>query len=210
MYEKFPRIPHTQETKKRAEDVIGWLGLSFNDLRKKVVLDVGADAGEVAAEGNRRGCTIISLDRLPEGVLWGNGIQENIPYTVGDARLLPFADSTFDYVLSHAAPPTTWTETPELVARTLEEYVRVVKPGGEVRFGSGYHIIGKEAVEHLQTWWEKLLSQTPIIGHDVYEHTRKKHSLAFLRSLHPEIVRVTPKNPKSETQGYCIIKKPAL
>ncbi|HVM73650.1 MAG TPA: class I SAM-dependent methyltransferase [Candidatus Paceibacterota bacterium] len=197
--EKFPRAKHTLETKKRGEDVIGWLGLSFDDLKGKVTLDVGAGSGEVSAEGEKNGCTIIAIDAKPE--LWEEeGIQENIPYAVANARLLPFADNTFDYVLSHAAPPTTWTETPELVAKTLEEYIRVLKPDGEVRFGSGMGTLDDNAINKLMAWWEKVLAATPVVGEKIDQGIRERHSLAFLESLHPQIVREEPKDIRKATQ----------
>lgn len=207
--EKVPRIRHSQETTERAEHVIGWLGLSFDDLKDKISLDAGAGSGAVSSEGEKRGCTIIAIDRSP---IFGmhDAVLDDIPYAIADALRLPFKDETFDYVLSHAAPPTTWTDTPELVARTLEEYYRVLKPGGEIRFGNGLGTLSGGAVDKMMTWREKIFSRAiPVVGKNIDQRIREKHSLDFLKTLHPEIVRSTPKNNVSNTQAYFVIHKPS-
>ena len=206
--EKLVRIKHSSEIKERADDVIGWLGLSFEELKGKMTLDVGVGSGEVSSEGGKKGCTIIAIDSKPE-LRANDGVLEDIPYAVADARRLPFADNTFDYVLSHAAPPTTWTETPELVAKTLEEYFRVLKPGGEIRFGSGMGTLDDDAVNKMMAWWEKLLPHAvPIGGSKIDQLLRERRSLQFMKSLHPEVVRLAPRNKASDTSAYFIVRKP--
>ena len=56
-------------------------------------------------------------------------------FVEGRAESLPFPDHTFDLVLSHGAPPTTWTETAAQAMSVMQEAIRVTKVGGEYRFG---------------------------------------------------------------------------
>lgn len=64
-----------------------------------------------------------------------NAFELDIPHLVlGDAMQLPFKDGVFDLIISHASPPTTWTESPGAKRQTIAELARVLRNGGELRF----------------------------------------------------------------------------
>ena len=72
---------------------------------------------------------------------------ENITATRGDARRLPYPDDTFDaaYLVS------TLGEVPDK-QRSLEELVRVLKPGGRLVVGEGQpdpHMVGLQTLKEL-------------------------------------------------------------
>ena len=118
--------------------ILGDLGLTWDDLRGKKVLDMGAGLGELAEEGKKHGVEIISLDKLEGGAEREGGATppKDIPFVVADAVKMPFGGNKFDLIISHAAPPTL-SESTEEIKDILNEAKRVLKEGGEFRFGPG-------------------------------------------------------------------------
>jgi SAM-dependent methyltransferase len=108
------------------------------------VLDVGTGTGVVAITAARAGAQVTALDLTPELLEQAreNGKiaqQESIVWTEGDAEQLPYADASFDVVLSqfgHMFAP-----RPDVV---VQEMHRVLKPGGRVAFATWppEHLVG--------------------------------------------------------------------
>src|SRR5262245_60234703 len=115
------------------------------------VLDVGCGTGVVAITAARIGARGRGLDLTPELL---ERARENariagveIDFLEGDVEALPFADATFDVVLSqfgHMFAP-----RPEIAVR---EMLRVLKPGGTIAFatwppelliGDGFRLMSK-------------------------------------------------------------------
>ncbi len=99
------------------------------------LLDVACGTGVVAVTAARRGARVRGLDLSP--VLLEDArknaevIGAQIEFREGDAEALPYADATFDVVLSqfgHMFAP-----RPEVVTR---EMLRVLKPGGRIAFST--------------------------------------------------------------------------
>lgn len=201
MIERIARTPQRPKDSIRAHNVLGWLDLTFDDLQGKRVLDVGADEGQVSAEAARHGVDVVSIDKN----IWEEGIKDRSLHVIGDALALPFADESFDYVLSHAAPPLTWSPTKESIVSVLAEYWRVTKPGGEIRFGSGTGTLDTEAFEPIFKWWEKL-----ILKRGQLEDKHRDVSIDFLKALYPHIERhESLHRDESEYAGhYYTIRKP--
>ncbi|HEU4965309.1 MAG TPA: methyltransferase domain-containing protein [Bacilli bacterium] len=93
------------------------------------LLDVGCGTGQSAAYiAKRYGCAVTGLDRHPlmlekaERRMRREGLAVRL--VQGDAHALPFADQTFDVVLSESVTIFTDLNT------TLQEYARVLKPNG--------------------------------------------------------------------------------
>ena len=205
MVEKFERTPQLSADSLRAHDILSWLGLSFNDLKGKKTLDVGAGNGGISAEAERHGIFVVAVDSQT----WEDPrIKEGASYVVGNARQLPFESDTFDFVLAHAAPPLTWTDNKELVAATLTEYWRVLKPGGEIRFGSGTGTLPRNLFENLfKGVKQKLLPE-------LVKHKRTQAAtFDVFKSMYPDIKRHTPTHEVhgSPHQGYYyVLKKPLI
>ncbi len=111
----------------------------------EAVLDVGTGTGVVALTAARAGAKVTGLDLTPELLEQARdnariAQHEEIVWTEGDAEQLPYADASFDVVLSqfgHMFAP-----RPELV---VAEMRRVLKPGGRVAFATWppEHVIGR-------------------------------------------------------------------
>jgi SAM-dependent methyltransferase len=109
---------------REARTLLRWLG---EDLRGLRVLDVAGGDGYWAAQARGRGAWAVSLDL--SGAKMRRGRQLSAPPALieGDALGLPFADATFDRVMSVCA-----IEHFDDGARALDEMARVLAPGGEL------------------------------------------------------------------------------
>ena len=97
------------------------------------VLDVACGTGVVGITAARRGAVVKGLDLTPELLARAkeNAALADVAaeFTLGDAEALPYADASFDVVLSqfgHIFAP-----RPEVVTA---EMLRVLKPGGRIPF----------------------------------------------------------------------------
>ena len=118
-----------------AQAVVPWTG-------REAVLDVGCGRGLMLVGAAQRLTfgTAVGVDLWRAEDQTGNtadaarenarraGVAERVRIETGDARALPFADATFDVVLSH------WVvhNLPDAAdrSRALDEMVRVLRPGG--------------------------------------------------------------------------------
>jgi ubiquinone/menaquinone biosynthesis C-methylase UbiE len=125
-----------EEVEKEALEDLKGLGLDFDYLKGKLILDIGAGPGVIAEVAKKEGIKVISLDINPE--MWTEeGIKmPDVPYVKADAENLPFADETFDLIISHAGP-LILSSSKEKIAVMIQEAKRVLKEGGEIRFGPG-------------------------------------------------------------------------
>lgn len=120
--------------------------VDFADVRSgEKVLDVACGTGVVAITAARRRAMVSALDLTPELL---EHARENervaecgpIDWTEGDAERLPYADASFDVVLSqfgHMFAP-----RPDVA---LAEMRRVLKPGGRIAFATWppEHFVGQ-------------------------------------------------------------------
>jgi hypothetical protein len=130
----------TQEAIEFMPTVRGWLGMVrlrqelSNHLPSKIkILDIGGGNGIVSGWLLSKGHQVYLLDLMPE--LVSEAKKELSHYSgfqagVGDARNLPFSDSTFDAVISLGPHYHLLKEEDRLTS--LLEIRRTVKPGGKV------------------------------------------------------------------------------
>lgn len=91
------------------------------------VLDVAAGTGTSAREWADAGVDVVPLDFSQGMVQQGKLQNPDLPFVVGDATALPFADATFDAVtISFGLRNVVDTDA------ALREFLRVTKPGGHV------------------------------------------------------------------------------
>jgi demethylmenaquinone methyltransferase/2-methoxy-6-polyprenyl-1,4-benzoquinol methylase len=96
---------------------------------RETVLDVATGTGAVARElVAQKGCTVVGLDQSPEMLAEARRrAPAGVTLMEGRAEKLPFPDGAFDaltftYLLRYVDDPAT----------TLDELVRVVRPGGAI------------------------------------------------------------------------------
>ena len=106
------------------------------DLRAgETVLDVATGSGNAALAAARRGCVVTGIDYV--GGLLDRGRERaaaeglEVAYLEGDAEDMPFADTSFDSVLSCLG--VMFTPDQE---RAASELVRVCRPGGKIALAS--------------------------------------------------------------------------
>ena len=110
--------------------------VAFAGVRQgQQLLDVGCGTGVVALTAARAGAQVTGLDLTPELIERAKQnaamMKLEAQWQVGDAEQLPFADATFDVVLSqfgHMFAP-----RPDV---TVKELLRVLKPGGTLAFST--------------------------------------------------------------------------
>ena len=104
--------------------LLRWLG---EDLRGLRVLDVAGGDGYWAAQARGCGARAVALDLATAKLKRGRQLSAPPALIRGDALALPFADASFDRVMSICA-----IEHFDDGARALDEMARVLAPGGEL------------------------------------------------------------------------------
>ncbi|MNZ37840.1 Demethylrebeccamycin-D-glucose O-methyltransferase [compost metagenome] len=112
--------------------LVGELLAEACDLRyDERVLDVAAGNGNATLAAARRGCRVTSTDYVPalleRGEERARAERLNVDFQAADAEALPFADASFDAVLSTFGV----MFTPDH-ARAAGELARVCRPGGRI------------------------------------------------------------------------------
>ena len=179
------------------------LDLDWDQLRGRVVLDIGAGLADFAVIAKRHGIQVTSVEKSPENYMQGQP-PNDVPYVVGDARQMPFETQSFDVVLSHAGPITNVESITDFSAM-LSEADRVLKPGGEFRFGPVWvhpsvfgwaKILSKDEEDHLSEQERAIL-----INERVFVFLKQTDS-RFERWVSRQSSRTEPFNQ------YYILRKP--
>lgn len=214
-FEEFPKTESTPSiesvdenreeiVEKEAIEDLKDLGLDFNYLKDKLTLDIGAGSAKVAEAAKKKGVEIISLDINPE--MWteeGTKLPD-VPYVKASAEKLPFDNETFDLVISHAGP---FSNIPskEIVAKIIAEAKRVLKEGGEFRFGPGNLNANIFTSEELFTPEEE---ESFTIEQRIERIGEK--SIEFLKSIDPNITQEGIREPSHDfpSKHFYILRKP--
>jgi len=100
----------------------------------KYILDVGCGAGVTPCFLARRySCRVVGVDILEAMVERSRerakreGVTDRVEFKVADAQSLPFEDNLFDAVITESV-----TAFPADKQKAVNEYARVIKPGGYV------------------------------------------------------------------------------
>ena len=112
-----PRGPHAAALARRRD----------GDLRGLRVLDVAGGDGYWAGQTRKRGARAVALDLATSKLSRGRRLANAPALIEGDALQLPFADASFDRVMSICA-----IEHFDDGEKALDEMTRVLAPGGEL------------------------------------------------------------------------------
>jgi ubiquinone/menaquinone biosynthesis C-methylase UbiE len=156
-------LVHKLRARERFLDLITWQG-------HENVLDVGCGRGLLLVAAARRLTTgkAVGVDLWQQQDLSGNrpeatlanarleGVADRVEVQDGDARQLPFADASFDVVVSglalHNIP------TADQRRQAVREIVRVLKPGGQLALidiqytGDYARVLGECAMSDVKRW----------------------------------------------------------
>lgn len=151
--DKFEHIWRKEQspTERSVEDYLNDLHLREEDLEGKKILDVGAGLRGFARDAKEKGMKvdIFSVDPFymlsreeRKDVLDDDVSRGSIPAAIdtsvddktvaGLAEELPIKDVEFDYVFSNYSQPF-YAEDAEELRKFIEEGLRVLKPGGQLR-----------------------------------------------------------------------------
>src|SRR5690242_16738046 len=109
-----------------------WQRLALPRLHGRDVLEVGCGIGDLLVEMAQAGYHCQAIDRSPQMVaatrakLRRRGLAVKVEVTEGAVQRLPFADASFDSVVSTF--PTEYIADPA----TIREIARVLRPGGRL------------------------------------------------------------------------------
>ena len=121
---------------REAGQLLRWLG----DLRELRVLDVAGGDGYWAGAARRRGADAVSVDLSRPKILRGRRLTGPPALIEADALALPFADGSFDRVMSICA-----IEHFDDGELALDEMARVLRPGGEL-------VLSADALTRAARW----------------------------------------------------------
>ncbi len=114
-------------------------------------LEVGSGVGFTACHlAEKTGCRILGVDLSDDMLVWAHeraarkGLESRCEFRVADAQQLPFEDDTFDAMLCESVTAFVPDKT-----RALNEYRRVVKPGGWVGLNEGTWVKGEPPQDFL-------------------------------------------------------------
>lgn len=119
--------------------------VQFSQLQTgDTVLDVGCGTGVVAITAARIGAIVSGLDISPQLLAHAENNKQlaylDIDFKEGDAEELPYSNASFDVVLSQFGHMFATN-----AQRTMDEMLRVLKPGGTIAFSTWppEHFVGK-------------------------------------------------------------------
>ena len=147
---------------REARTLLRWLGEDLDGLR---VLDVAGGDGYWAGRARGRGARAVALDLDGAKLRYGRQLSSPPALVKGDALTLPFADASFDRVMSICA-----IEHFDDGARALDEMTRVLAPGGELVMSADALTLAKR--------WPKLYQ-----AHCRRYHVQRTYSHAELTAL---------------------------
>ena len=126
---------HTFENAERVGELyLADLGLAWEELQGKKVLDIGAGPAEFENAARRRGIEVVSMDNMSDLHV----PPRDSRYVVAEATQLPFNEGLFDIALSHMSVtnygPESAAEYTRFLQEVLRDACRVLKRNGEFRF----------------------------------------------------------------------------
>jgi ubiquinone/menaquinone biosynthesis C-methylase UbiE len=151
-------LEEQKRVEKRAQAILNNLGFkSFDELKGKTILDIGSGQAEFGLGAKKKGINVICSDVDPENQK--KGIEQGLDYRIIDALNIPLKDNSFDLVLSHGSVPIIFHRREQLIL-ALKEVKRILKKGGEFRFGPTHLVASLLDLETLFTpGEEKTLTQ---------------------------------------------------
>jgi ubiquinone/menaquinone biosynthesis C-methylase UbiE len=178
------------------EQIASALVTAANATSSTRFLEIGIGTGRIALPLIKRGYNYTGID-LSEKMMTqlrakldaARAAEPSLPpflcnLQIADATALPFADNTFDAVISvhvlHLIPE--WK-------KVLDEIFRVLKPGGIYLNGSDDFIALEQGID-IYAIWNAIINKMGItVHHSASKSARFVHEELEARGLHPETIR---------------------
>jgi ubiquinone/menaquinone biosynthesis C-methylase UbiE len=197
----------------RSDFILNNLGLSIEDLKNKKTLDIGAGERYIAAVCAKKGISndVYSLEpNIDDTKFVRNLIKEDLPEVSagidgktiqGNRESLPFDDERFDLIINSCALPGkkflkegNIDEMKKNIDITIEEMIRVLKPGGEARiYPLEFYPDGQE--EKYKPWKEAVENKLrDIESNKQYQVMFEKHKPSNRKTYATRIVITKKKN----------------
>lgn len=192
-------------------DILEDVGLTLDDLKDRHgVLDVGSGPSILARAAERHGVQVTSLELVHERLSQRPDASGGV---VGDARMLPFQNGSFDLILSHGAAPPIGMDR-EGIVDTLDEMKRVLSEQGEVRIQAKPLLVNEVPKKQWKYWG----TRTPeaLASYEAWNQDAKDRSLSFLREqgynveeVSEPVMRIDPSSGRMAPteRRYWIIRK---
>ncbi|QLG48482.1 class I SAM-dependent methyltransferase [Natrinema halophilum] len=145
------------------------------------LLDIGCGAGRTTHELVEMGYTVTGIDVSKPMIDRARAHLRDVPLALGDAATLPFADSSFDYVL-FSFNGIDYLQPEEQRLRALAEIRRVLRPGGRVAFNShnswyfnffALEPFNRASWQEMKQWWQRAI-QDGTVG-SRYKREKRKY-----------------------------------
>lgn len=130
-------------------------------VRQKRVLDVGCGTGLLTEKIYQWGGDVFGVDPSPKMIEKAESLHRKIPFQVGSAEKLPYADSIFDVAASSLV-----LHYIENLCIPFSEISRVLKPGGQLVF-TMHHPFQESFRKEGMMEQEQVILQ-PYFHHDAY------------------------------------------
>lgn len=102
---------------------------ALGDVRGRSILDVATGPGYGARRAAEKGAQARGIDFSPNMIARAQRLNPTVPFEIADACALPFADASFDGVISNFG-----AQHFADLDRVFAEFLRVLKPGGVCAF----------------------------------------------------------------------------
>jgi ubiquinone/menaquinone biosynthesis C-methylase UbiE len=138
-----------------------WQRVAMRYTRGPRVLDLACGTGNMLLDWHAAGVTPVGVDHSPHmaHIAARKLRARELPLTLarGRAQALPFADETFDGVVS------TFPAEFILERATVEEAIRVLRPGGRFVVVVNARLTGRDLLSRFLEWLYVITGQRPLL-----------------------------------------------
>ncbi len=146
--------------------LIAWLKKAFPNFKPKRILDLGCTVGHSTlpyCDAFGKNVEVFAVDVAAPCLRYGHAravaMGKDVHFRQANAEALPFADNSFDLVVSHALMHETSTKA---IRRIYKECHRVLKPGGVTAHLDG--ITPHDLYEKFYSEWMAHNNNEPYLG----------------------------------------------
>lgn len=141
--------------------------LSTVELNGRKLLDIGCGDGTDLINFQNKGAVVSGIDPSEAFIQLAKAKDSKLEVILGRGEELPFADQTFDVVVSKYA-----LQTSPAVPKIIEEAARVLKPGGYFIYLSKHPLRQfLEKIETLKTTGKVNYYEQEVVDSYIYERT---------------------------------------